>query len=95
MICYCLKTCGYRFHLFLGLFLFQLHAELMFQIKGLGFFMVRTPAVIDLAVVVDDLLGSLLDPVKFLFFLLKDFFELSLEGAHFFVELISPAMEMF
>ena len=57
--------------------------------------MVWTPTVIDLAIVVDDFLGSLLDPMKLLLFLLKDFLELSLEGSHFLVELIGPAMQMF
>jgi hypothetical protein len=96
-----LKTCGRRFHLSLGFFLLQFHAELVFGIKGLGFFMVWTPTVVDLAIVVDDFLGSLLDPVKLLFFpvkllffLLKDFLELSLERPHFLVDLIGPAMQM-
>ena len=71
-----LKTCGHRFHLFLGLVLLQFHAELVFGVKGLGFFMVWTPTMVDLAIVVDDFLGSLLDPVKLLFFFLKDFLQL-------------------
>ena len=56
--------------------------------------MVWTPTMVDLAIVVDDFLGSLLDPVKLLFFFLKDFLELSLEGTHFLVDLIGPAMQM-
>jgi hypothetical protein len=37
----------------------------MIPVKGFGFFMVRAHALVDFAVVLDDLLSSLLDPVQF------------------------------
>jgi hypothetical protein len=45
-------------------FIFELYTQLMIPIKGFGFFMVWARALVDFAVVLDDLLSSLLNPVQ-------------------------------
>ena len=58
-----LQTRGLGFQFPAHVLFFKFYAELVILFKGFRFFMVGTHALIDFAVVIDDLLGPLLNPV--------------------------------
>ena len=56
--------------------------------------MVRTQTLVDLAVVVNDFLGALVDLVDALFLIGQDLVVFGLDGPQFLVELVCPAMQV-
>jgi hypothetical protein len=63
--CHHFQRDGLFFQFLSLVFTFKFYTQLMIPIKGFGFFVVRARALVDFAVVLDDLLSSLLDPVSF------------------------------